>query len=165
MAISAETTAASDYVTLLMNPRLVADHGFRVHGRSTCLAVMDAPPCRSVQLVRRDWPGRFVEISGGLTMVGGRRLSSRGRSRPSGRDGLLDGRVAEVFGEDPSGSSNSEPWAPDLVRDEILTFLFAGHETTALTLCYALDLVANDPEVAERVRQEARTVLGDEKPS
>jgi cytochrome P450 len=70
-----------------------------------------------------------------------------------------------VFGEDPSGSSNSEPWAPDLVRDEILTFLFAGHETTALTLCYALELVANDPEVAGRVRQEARTVLGDEKPS
>ena len=68
--------------------------------------------------------------------------------------------------EGPNGDSkSSEPWAPNLIRDEILTFLFAGHETTALTLCYALCFVANDPEVAERVRQEARTVLGGERPS
>jgi cytochrome P450 len=46
-----------------------------------------------------------------------------------------------------------------------ITFLFAGHETTALTLCYALCFVANDTEVTERVRQEARTVLGEESPS
>jgi cytochrome P450 len=65
----------------------------------------------------------------------------------------------------PSGGSKSEPWAPNLIRDELLTFLFAGHETTALALCYALGFVANDPEVAERVRQEARTVLDGERPS
>ncbi|MEF8862235.1 MAG: cytochrome P450 [Haloarculaceae archaeon] len=46
----------------------------------------------------------------------------------------------------PSGHSTSEPWAPNLIRDEILTFLFAGHETTALALCYALGFVANNPE-------------------
>jgi cytochrome P450 len=53
---------------------------------------------------------------------------------------------------------------PNQVRDEVLTFLFAGHETTALTLAYALSFVANHPQVAERVRDEAWTVI-DGKPS
>ena len=48
---------------------------------------------------------------------------------------------------------------PNQVRDEVLTFLFAGHETTALTLAYALAFVANHPQVAERGRAETRTVI------
>jgi cytochrome P450 len=51
---------------------------------------------------------------------------------------------------------------PNQVRDEVLTFLFAGHETTALTLAYALAFVANHPQVAEQVRAEARTVVDGE---
>jgi cytochrome P450 len=74
-------------------------------------------------------------------------------------------QAAEGTAGGPGAGSKSDPWAPNLIRDEILTFLFAGHETTALTLCYALCFVANDSEVAERVRQEARTVLGGERPS
>jgi len=74
-------------------------------------------------------------------------------------------QAAAGAAEGPNGDSKSDPWAPNLIRDEILTFLFAGHETTALTLCYALGFVANDPEVAERVRQEARTVLAGDRPS
>jgi len=82
---------------------------------------------------------------------------------------LLEAEQRATAGGSGSGGSSSattgEPWAPNLIRDEILTFLFAGHETTALTLCYALCFVANDPKVAERVRQEARTVLDGERPS
>lgn len=47
------------------------------------------------------------------------------------------------------------------LRDNLLTFLVAGHETTALTLSWALYLVAFDPAVQERARTEAREVLGD----
>lgn len=47
------------------------------------------------------------------------------------------------------------------LRDNLLTFLVAGHETTALTLSWALYLVAFDPAVQERARTEARAVLGD----
>lgn len=46
------------------------------------------------------------------------------------------------------------------LRDNLLTFLVAGHETTALTLSWALYLVAFDPAVQERARTEAREVLG-----
>jgi cytochrome P450 len=48
---------------------------------------------------------------------------------------------------------------PNQVRDEVLTFLFAGHETTALALTYALWFVSQDSEITEEVRTETRTVL------
>jgi cytochrome P450 len=47
------------------------------------------------------------------------------------------------------------------LRENLLTFIVAGHETTALTLAWALYLCAFDPSVQERAREEARGVLGD----
>lgn len=46
------------------------------------------------------------------------------------------------------------------LRDNLLTFIVAGHETTALTLSWALYLCAFDPKVQERAREEARAALG-----
>jgi len=46
------------------------------------------------------------------------------------------------------------------LRDNLLTFIVAGHETTALTLAWALYLCAFDPEVQNRARTEAQAVLG-----
>lgn len=48
------------------------------------------------------------------------------------------------------------------VRDELMTMLLAGHETTASTLAWALYLVGQRPDVVERLRQEAAEVLDDE---
>ena len=47
------------------------------------------------------------------------------------------------------------------LRDNLLTFIVAGHETTALTLSWALYLCAFDQGVQDRARTEARAVLGD----
>ncbi|MEC9311456.1 MAG: cytochrome P450 [Pseudomonadota bacterium] len=47
------------------------------------------------------------------------------------------------------------------IRDNLLTFIVAGHETTALTLSWALYLLAFAPEQQERAAEEARTQLGD----
>ena len=47
------------------------------------------------------------------------------------------------------------------LRDNLITFLIAGHETTALTLSWALYLLALDPETQKRAAKEARAVLGD----
>jgi cytochrome P450 len=49
----------------------------------------------------------------------------------------------------------------DELRDNLLTFIVAGHETTALTLAWALYLCAFDPDVQERAAAEARGRLGD----
>lgn len=48
----------------------------------------------------------------------------------------------------------------DELRDNLLTFIVAGHETTALTLAWALYLCAFDPKVQAAARAEAQAALG-----
>lgn len=54
--------------------------------------------------------------------------------------------------------------SPDMgereIRDEIVTFLVAGHETVASALTWAVVALGSHPEVADRVAEEAETVLG-----
>ncbi|MBM2620111.1 cytochrome P450 [Actinoplanes sp. LDG1-06] len=50
------------------------------------------------------------------------------------------------------------------LRDELVTLLLAGHETTASTLCWTLALLDQHPQVRDRVAEEARAVLGDRLP-
>ncbi|WP_323804195.1 cytochrome P450 [Sulfitobacter litoralis] len=45
------------------------------------------------------------------------------------------------------------------LRDNLLTFIVAGHETTALTLSWALYLVGFDQKVQDKARAEAQSVL------
>lgn len=47
------------------------------------------------------------------------------------------------------------------LRDNLMTFIVAGHETTALTLSWALYLCAFDPCVQDAARKQAQDVLGD----
>lgn len=49
--------------------------------------------------------------------------------------------------------------------DEIKQYLWAGTETTALTLAWALYLVSQHPEAAERVRREGEAVCSDREPT
>jgi cytochrome P450 len=49
--------------------------------------------------------------------------------------------------------------APQQLRDEVMTLLFAGHETTALALTWTWDLLARHPAVATRLRQDVAAVL------
>ncbi len=49
---------------------------------------------------------------------------------------------------------------PRAVRDEIVTFLVAGHETVASALTWALVLLARHPQAADQVAAEAGAVLG-----
>jgi cytochrome P450 len=51
------------------------------------------------------------------------------------------------------------------VRDELVTLLLAGHETTASTLSWTLHLTSQHPDVQEKLREEARRVLGDRPPT
>ena len=51
------------------------------------------------------------------------------------------------------------------IRDEVATFLIAGHETTALSLTYTQCLLSWHPTVREQVREEATAVLGTETPT
>jgi len=46
------------------------------------------------------------------------------------------------------------------IRDTLMTFVAAGHETTAIALTWALYLVANDPDCQTALRAEADAVFG-----
>lgn len=47
------------------------------------------------------------------------------------------------------------------VLNNLLTFLNAGHETTAKALIWTLYILSQEPEWQERLRDEARSVVGD----
>ncbi len=66
------------------------------------------------------------------------------------------------IGEDPKTTRRMNRTE---LRDNLLTFIVAGHETTALTLSWALYLLAFDPDWQHRVRREIRTVIGDREAS
>jgi cytochrome P450 len=79
-----------------------------------------------------------------------------GRS-PAGRDDmvqlLLDAR------DDGSALSDAE------IRDQVLIFLLAGHETTSTALTFTLHLLGRHPEVQRLVREEVAVVVGDRTPT
>ena len=51
------------------------------------------------------------------------------------------------------------------LRDELVTLLLAGHETTASTLSWTLYLAGEHRDVQDKLREEARRVLGDRPPT
>lgn len=51
-----------------------------------------------------------------------------------------------------------------MVRDQTLTFLFAGHETTSNALAWTFHLLSQNPEVQTRAREEVLSTLNDGTP-
>jgi cytochrome P450 len=62
---------------------------------------------------------------------------------------------------DDDGNSMSD----QQLRDEVITLLLAGHETTALNLSWTWYLLAQHPEVEEKLYAELDAVLGGRPPS
>ncbi|WP_405487809.1 cytochrome P450 [Streptomyces sp. NBC_00096] len=50
------------------------------------------------------------------------------------------------------------------LREQVLIFLLAGHETTATSLAFSLHLLGRHPEFQDRARAEIDAVLGDRTP-
>lgn len=81
-------------------------------------------------------------------------IRARAASGPRAVPDLLDLLRA---GADPE---TGRRMSPAELRDNLLTFIVAGHETTALTLAWSLYLLAFDPEVQARAAIEADAALG-----
>lgn len=52
-----------------------------------------------------------------------------------------------------------------VVRDELMTTLLAGHDTTALSLTYTWYLLAQHPEIEQQVYEEIQEIFGGETPT
>jgi cytochrome P450 len=57
------------------------------------------------------------------------------------------------------------PMSDRQVRDEVMTLMLAGHETTALALSWAFMLLGQNPDAERRLQQELATVLGGRTPT
>jgi cytochrome P450 len=66
---------------------------------------------------------------------------------------------------DMRDADTGEGLSDQQARDEIVTIFFAGHETTAATMAWAFYLLSQHPDVEERIRAEAKSVLGRRTPT
>jgi cytochrome P450 len=60
---------------------------------------------------------------------------------------------------------SGEPLSPAELRDEVLTLVLAGHETTALLMTWGFVLLGREPQVVARMRAEVDEVLQGREPS
>jgi cytochrome P450 len=60
---------------------------------------------------------------------------------------------------------NREDMTDDLIRDQMLTMLIAGHDTSTALLSWALYLLGKYPEVMLRAKSEIDDVLGSKEPT
>ncbi|MFD6876568.1 MULTISPECIES: cytochrome P450 [unclassified Streptomyces] len=82
----------------------------------------------------------------------------RGAAADGGRGEDLLTLLAEARSADDGAFDAAE------LRDQVLIFLLAGHETTATSLAFALHLLGRHPEEQARAREEIVRVLGDRTP-
>lgn len=85
----------------------------------------------------------------------------RSRQAAPAPDGGLVSRLVEIQGR----SERNAVLTRRRVRDEIVTLLLAGHETTALALTWTWYLLARHPEAEAKVHEEVDTVLGGRVPT
>ncbi|MFF3014087.1 cytochrome P450 [Streptomyces sp. NPDC057939] len=110
----------------------------------------------------RSWPTpgnrRAAAALEELYAVCDRIVSERRGVAPGGGGEDLLTLLAEARSADDGAFDAAE------LRDQVLIFLLAGHETTATSLAFALHLLGRHPEEQARAREEVVRVLGDRTP-
>ncbi len=107
-----------------------------------------------------DWvprPGRMLSghALGEMKKVADTAIEARKARGAKDTPDLLDLLLAGVDPETKKTMNTAE------LRDNLLTFIVAGHETTALTLAWALYLCAFDQDVQAKARAEISEICGD----
>ncbi len=61
-------------------------------------------------------------------------------------------------------SEMGQPLSYRELRDDLMTLLIAGHETTGQAIAWACYLLSKDPHILRKLREENREILGDRRP-
>jgi len=121
-------------------------------GWRAALALLRAPawlpfPGRGRALAARDLLRRMVAEA----------VDRRGRTPSGDPDAAGDLLAHLAHAQDPETGA---PMDRDRVIDNILTFILAGHETTALALTWTFYVLAHNPDIARDVREEVHSATG-----
>ena len=116
--------------------------------------------------------GRFVALPFGVPTPANRRHLAAIRTLDRIVYGLIDDRIKSGEKKDDllgmlleaRDEETGESMARKQLRDEIITILSAGYETTARALTWTFYLMDKNPEQAAKLREELETVLGGRNP-
>jgi cytochrome P450 len=103
------------------------------------------PPAQRL-LAGRGPVGRSERVGGGGDKLIYALIEERRRDGGDGEDVL-----SMLLG---ARDEDGEPMSPAELRDELVTALVAGHETTASQLAWALERIAREPGVQQRLHEE-----------
>ncbi len=163
---------------LLLALRIVGKCLFDIDGESEARAIAAAVqrfmvrpppgwvPGRLLEVLQHIPIGPMLEVRRGMEQLDGilYGMIAERRRDPGDRGDLLSMLLAaEDTEEDAAGADRT--MSDKQVRDECLTVLLAGHETTANALSFTLWLLATHAEAQERVHAEALAVLGARRPA
>ena len=101
----------------------------------------------------REFMRRFTSVE---TIIH-RLIEERRTAPPVAHDDILSLLLA-------AKDEDGRPLSDDEIRDELLTFLLAGHETTANALTWTWLLLSHSRSARERLTQELQEVLGNRLP-
>ncbi|HZR80831.1 MAG TPA: cytochrome P450 [Candidatus Binatia bacterium] len=99
--------------------------------------------------------GRFVRHARGVDELLYAAIARRRAEGTAGRDDILSMLIDARYDDGTAMDDQA-------LRDEMVTLLLAGHETTATSLAWAFHHVLARPDVLEKLRAELARVVGDE---
>lgn len=95
--------------------------------------------------------GRFLRISSRVDALLQAEIEDVRRTKGEGREDIL---AMMMRARDDGG----QPLSDQELKEELVTLLVAGHETTATSLAWALRWLLPEPELCERLRDEVATL-------
>jgi cytochrome P450 len=101
---------------------------------------------------------KFREARETLSEEGERLLTERREAGMEGDD-LLTTLLQAADGDAPVEMTDEQ------IYDQMVTMIFAGHETTATVMTFAWYLIATHPAVRKQLHEELDAVLGDDPPT
>ena len=86
------------------------------------------------------------------------------RKYPGEKNDLLEMMMEAQLEESEVTGGHPRRMTDKQLRDEVVTLMLAGHETTSVNLCWTLYLLSQHPEVEARLRRELDDVLSGRPP-
>lgn len=96
---------------------------------------------------------RLMQLIGEVDKALYAAIASRRKAGTSGRKDILSMLI-------DARDENGQPMTDVELRDELITMLVAGHETTATSLSWTFHRILQQPEVVEKLKSELRSVAG-----